>query len=140
MIETTYLKHCLLVLEAAYIKLKNCNPQEIEYDIYRLAVVKEFEIVLEQAGKLLKKCMKPYFHSPKAVNQLTFKDIFREAGKFGILEIDELQRWLDYRDSRNETSHEYGESLANQTLELIEQFLIDSKNLVDKLERFNKHH
>jgi hypothetical protein len=44
--------------------------------MYRSAYIKEFEIILEQAGKLLRKCLKPWFHSPKAVDALVFKDLF----------------------------------------------------------------
>ena len=41
---------------------------------------------------------------------------------------------MEYRDNRNATSHDYGESLANETLILIEQFIIDSKNLAKVIE------
>ena len=135
MIEIDYLNRCIETLEIAYTRLQNCHSKEIEYTIYRSAVVKEFEVILEQSGKLLKKCLKPYFHSSKAVDQLVFKDIFREAGRFGFLEIEEVQRWLEYRDSRNETSHEYGENLADQTLTLIESFIFDAKHLIHRIKQ-----
>jgi len=136
-IDTTYLKRCILALDKAYEKLQNYKIDDIEYDIYRSAIIKEFEIILEQSGKLLKKAIKPYFHSPKAVDRLYFKDIFRQAGLYDILNIDEVQRWLEYRDNRNSTSHDYGVDLANKTLVLIEQFIIDSTNLAKKLENVN---
>ncbi len=44
--------------------------------MYRSACIKEFEIILEQAGKLMRKVLKPYFHSAKAVDKLIFKDNF----------------------------------------------------------------
>jgi nucleotidyltransferase substrate binding protein (TIGR01987 family) len=134
-IDTSYLSRCILALDMAYIKLQEYSQDDIEYDIYRSAVIKEFEIILEQSGKLLKKALKPFFHTSKEVDKLFFKDIFRQAGLHGLLEVDEVQRWLEYRDNRNSTSHDYGEDLANKTLVLMRQFIIDSKNLVDKIEK-----
>jgi nucleotidyltransferase substrate binding protein (TIGR01987 family) len=134
-IDTDYLKKCILALDRAYQSLQQFTTDTIEYEIYRSAVIKEFEIILEQSGKLLKKKLKPYFHSPKAVDQLVFKDIFREAGRHGLLELEEVARWLEYRDNRNSTSHDYGEALANNTLVLIKQFIHDADNLAKVIEK-----
>ena len=133
-IDTTYLKRCNLALENAYGRLKRYKIEDIEYDIYRSAVIKEFEIILEQSGKLLKKVLRPYFHSNRAVDKLVFKDIFRQAGLHGLISIDEVERWLEYRDNRNSTSHNYGAFLAEETLVLIEKFIIDVDNLIEVID------
>ncbi len=99
--------------------------------MYRSACIKEFEIILEQTGKLLKKYLKPYFHSSKVVDRLYFKDIFRHACKHGMISIEETERWLQYRDNRNNTAHDYGVSFAEETLILLPQFVIDAKNIVN---------
>ena len=130
-LDTTYIKKCNDALERAYNFLSKYNEEDIEYEIYRSAVIKEFEIILEQSGKLLKKVLRPYMHTNKAVDKLVFKDIFRQANLHGILEIDEVGRWLEYRDNRNATSHDYGEELANETLVLIEQFIVDTNRLIE---------
>jgi nucleotidyltransferase substrate binding protein (TIGR01987 family) len=130
-LDTSYVERCILALDRAYNTIGNYSEDDLEYDIYRSAIIKEFEIVLEQSGKLLKKRLKPYFHSSKAVDRLYFKDIFREAGLHQLLNIEEVQRWLEYRDNRNSTSHDYGELLANETLVIIGQFIIDAKRLVE---------
>lgn len=137
-IDTTFLLRCIKALDRANILLEKYDVEDIEYDIYRSAVIKEFEIILEQSGKLLKKILKPYFHTSKAVDKLYFKDIFREAGNHGLLEIEEVQRWCEYRDNRNSTSHDYGEQLANNTLVLIKQFIVDAKKLAEIVSR-NDH-
>lgn len=130
-IDTIYLKKCNLALQRAYKYLNKCNEEDIEYEIYRSAVIKEFEIILEQSGKLLKKVLRAYFHSNKAVDKLVFKDIFREAGIHSLLTINEVERWLKYRDNRNTTAHDYGVYLANETLVLIEQFVKDVDRLIE---------
>jgi len=47
-IDTTFLNRCILALEKAYITLEKYDTEDIEYDIYRSAIIKEFEIILEQ--------------------------------------------------------------------------------------------
>jgi len=134
-IDTSYLRRCILALDTAYDKLQVYHVQDIEFDIYRSAVIKEFEIILEQSGKLLKKVLKPYFHTSKEVDRLFFKDIFREAGLHGLLSIYEVERWLEYRDNRNATSHDYGVELATKTLILMEQFIIDAQGLAEVIDK-----
>lgn len=140
-IDTTYLKRCISALEKAHESIQKYSQDDLEYDIFRSAVIKEFEIILEQSGKLLKKVLKPFFHSSRAVDSLYFKDIFRQAGLHGLLDTEEVERWLEYRDNRNTTVHDYGEGLAFETLKLIPQFIKDAKNLtkvIDELESKNK--
>lgn len=128
-LNTDYFSRCIATLNRAFEGLQQ-QPQESEmYDIYRAACVKEFEIILEQAGKLLKKCLKPYFSSSRQVDQLMFKDIFRQAAKHGLITLDEAERWLVYRDNRNDTAHDYGEGFANQTLLLLPQFIQDARRI-----------
>ena len=133
-IDTSYLKKCNLALERAYSYLKKHQEDDIEYEMYRSAVIKEFEIILEQSGKLLKKVLRAYLHTNKAVDKLVFKDIFRQAGLHSLLTIDEVERWLEYRDNRNSTAHDYGVSLANETLVLIESFMIDVDRLIEVID------
>lgn len=124
-----YFVRCIATLNRAFDGL-NQQPQDSDmYDIYRAACVKEFEIILEQTGKLLKKCLKPYFASSKQVDQLLFKDIFRQAAKHGLISLDEAERWLIYRDNRNDTAHDYGEGFANETLRLLPQFIQDARRI-----------
>jgi hypothetical protein len=40
-----------------------------------------------------------------------------------------------YQDNRNYTSHDYGVELANETLVLIAQFIIDAQNLLKVIEK-----
>ncbi|TAH27768.1 MAG: nucleotidyltransferase, partial [Cytophagales bacterium] len=88
------------------------NEDEIDYDMYRSACVKEYEIIIEQCGKLLRKCLKPYYHSSKAVDQLYFKEIFKQCVLRSIITLELCERFLEYRDNRNNTAHDYGVSFA----------------------------
>ncbi|OIP84861.1 MAG: nucleotidyltransferase [Porphyromonadaceae bacterium CG2_30_38_12] len=128
--ETTYLERCVSTLEKAYSLLGTVRPEDIEYDMYRSACVKEFEIILEQCGKLLKKVLKPYFASSKAVDMLIFKDVFRHAALHSIINTESCERWMQYRDNRNSTAHDYGVGFAQDTLILLPQFIVDAKYII----------
>ncbi|MCY4644943.1 MAG: nucleotidyltransferase substrate binding protein [Bacteriovoracales bacterium] len=133
-LDTTFLKRCIESLEGSFTRLGQAKKDDILYDIFRAATIKEFEIILEQSGKLLRKCLGPYFHSPKEVAQMTFKDVFRHSGRHGLISLKEVERWLEYRDNRNLTSHDYGFKLAEQTLRLIPSFIKDAQRLVSVIE------
>lgn len=136
-IDTLYLKRCTSTLEKAYSLLQKAEKETIDYDMYRSACIKEFEIIIEQCGKLLKKILKPYFHSSKAVDGLVFKDIFRNAAMHTIIDADTCERWLIYRDNRNSTAHDYGLGFAEETLQLLPQFIIDVQSLTSAIDKLN---
>lgn len=134
-LNTDYFARCIVTLSQAFDNLNQQPQDSIAYDIFRAACVKEFEIILEQTGKLLKKSLKPYFASSKQVDQLMFKDIFRLAAKHGLITLEEAERWLIYRDNRNDTAHDYGEGFANQTLALLPQFIRDARRVNEVIQQ-----
>jgi len=136
-IETEYYNRCIRTLEKAHALLLNANPEQIDYDMYRSACVKEFEIILEQSGKLLRKALKPYFHSSVAVDKLFFKDVFRQAVLRSIIDTDLCERFLEYRDNRNNTAHDYGVNFAEETLKLLPGFIADANQLSEAINKQN---
>ncbi len=128
-INTDFLVRCVNTLEAAFDHLQTVEPSDSVYEIYRAASVKEFELVLEQSGSLLKKRLRPYFASNRQVDRLTFKSAFRHAARHGLISVAACERWLEYRDARNDTAHQYGEGFAEITLKLLPQFIIDAREL-----------
>lgn len=131
---TEYLEKCIETLKKSYACIKTVEEGSIDYEMYRNSLVKSLEMTLEQSGKLLRKKLIPYFASKKAVDMLTFKDLFRNAFKFSLLNEEEVNRWLKYRDNRNNTTHDYGKAFAEETLFLIDDFLKDActlKEIID---------
>jgi nucleotidyltransferase substrate binding protein (TIGR01987 family) len=129
MLELDFYEKCITTLDRAFKKMTSNEVRDIDYEIYRSAWIKEFEILMEQSGKLLRKVLGQYEHSKKAVDSLTYKDIFRKSVLRGLISVEESDRWMDYRDNRNNTAHDYGENFAEETLKILEQFLIDCKSL-----------
>lgn len=136
-IDTRYLERCIATLNKAYSLLMNADPEHIDYEMYRSACIKEFELILEQSGKLLRKVLKPYFHTDRTVDQLTFKDVFRHAVLRSLMDTDTCERWLEYRDNRNTTAHDFGASFADETLLLLPQFIEDATELVAIIQQKN---
>ncbi|MDR1479892.1 MAG: nucleotidyltransferase substrate binding protein [Planctomycetaceae bacterium] len=130
-IDTTYFSRCIAALDKALELLHESDASDIVYDMYRSACIKEFEIILEQSGKLLRKILKPYFYSSIAADKLIFKDVFRHAVLHDIITTEECERWLQYRNSRNSTTHDYGVAFAENTLTLLPQFILDARRLCE---------
>ena len=133
-ISTVYLERCIKTLEQAYGLLSAAEDGSIEYEMYRNALVKGFEMTIEQSGKLLRKKLAPYFSSKRELDQVTYKDLYRYALKHGLLESEAVERWFAYRDNRNSTAHDYGQKFAEETLWLVESFIHDAwalKEMID---------
>lgn len=128
-INSDFLSRCIETLKRSYEAFCNSKKDSIDYEMYRNSIVKSFEITLEQSGKLLKKKITPYFATKKAVDALSFKDLFRAAHKHGLLTEEEVLRWFAYRDNRNDTAHDYGQKFAEQTVSLISDFIKNTKRI-----------
>ena len=132
-INTDFLTRCIDTLESASDELQPRGPDDAFYDIFPAAAVKEFEIILEQCGSLLKKRLRPYLSSNRQADRLTFKDAFRYAAKHDLISVEASERWFLYRDNRNYTAHNYGEGFAETTLKLLPEFVGDAKQLASVL-------
>jgi nucleotidyltransferase substrate binding protein (TIGR01987 family) len=128
-LRTEHLARCLQTLEKSLEQLKRAPADSIDYEIYRNAVVKGFELTLETAGKLLRKALKTYTGNPRAVDELSYKDVLRHANKHGLLDAAAVEHWFAYRDNRNSTAHDYGKGFAEETLALMPDFLGDAGRL-----------
>ena len=127
------LGRCIQTLDHSLQHLEQSEPGSDDFEVYRNAVIKGFELTLETSGKLLRKVLKDFVANPKTVNDLVFKDLFRMAARHNLLTLQEVERWFAYRDSRNETAHDYGVEFAEKVLKLIKAFLIDARRLHENL-------
>ena len=134
-IDTGFLRRCIGTLERAIGEIgRHREEDDFLYDIYRAACVKEFELILAQSGKFLRKRLADFFASNRQADRLAFRDLFRHAARHGVIEADAAERWLVYRDNRNETANDYGEGFAEATLKLLPSFIADAKALADAIE------
>jgi len=131
---TSHLSRCIRTLEFSLAMLEKAEPNSIDYEVYRNAVIKGYELALETSGKLLRKALKQYEGTPRSVDEMVFKEVFRQAAKHGLLpDENAVERWFSYRDNRNNTAHDYGISFARDTLSLMPAFLKDVHALEKRL-------
>ena len=128
-INTDFLVRRIDILESAVDHLRQLEPSDALYDPCRAVAVEQLETVLEQSGSLLKKRLKPYFASNRQADRVTFKNAFRHAAKHDLISVAACERWLAYRDNRNDTAHDYGEEFAETTLKLLPSCIDDARDL-----------
>ena len=112
-INTEYLERCIMRLELALEHLGQHESGEFIYEVFRSACVKEFELIVEQCGSLLRRRLRPFFSSNRRADNLTYKDIFRYAAKHGLISIEQCERWFSYRDHRDLNGEQYMMTLRN---------------------------
>ena len=132
-LNTDHYARCIRTLETSITLLNGADPESIDYEIFRNAVVKGFELTLETAGKLLRKALKVYTGNPREVDSLTYKDVLRHAAKHDLMSTEAVERWFSYRDNRNNTAHDYGIGFAEDTLALLPGFIADARALESTL-------
>ena len=128
-IQTEHLARCIQTLEGSLLRLLAADTGSIEYEIYRNAVIKGFELTLETTEKLLRRALKAYGGGSRSIDDLTYKEVFRQGAKHGLLDVEAVTRWFEYRDNRNATAHDYGEQFAEHTPTLLPAFIADARLL-----------
>ncbi len=130
-----HLRRCMQTLDSSLTLYRKAEPDSIDQEVFRNAIVKSYELTQETAFKLLKKALKAYGHIGKKLEATPVKDILRLAAVHDLMTLEEVERWFRYRDNRNNTAHDYGAQFADQTLVLIPDFLQDIATLANVLER-----
>jgi nucleotidyltransferase substrate binding protein (TIGR01987 family) len=98
-------------------------------DLNRDATIQRFEYTFELSWKLLKR----YLEIETGAMEFNLKNLFREAGKQGL--IDQVEDWFSFLEARNLTSHTYNEKVAGETYRVAGQFLKAATELSKNLEK-----
>lgn len=102
------------------------NPSKLERD----GTIQRFEYCYELIWKLARRVLKQ-----NEIDADVPKSIFRELGRLGW--INNVEDWMSFQKSRNETSHEYGEKLAQKSYQLAQYFLPLAQQVLKVLESKN---
>lgn len=94
------------------------QPSDLERD----GTIQRFEYCYEIAWKLAQRVLKE-----NGVIAEYPKSVFRELGRLGW--IQNVEEWIEFQQSRNETSHEYGVKYAVASYKLAQTFLPLAINL-----------
>ena len=128
-LNTDYLDQSIATLEGAIVLLRQQEPGTVAYNIYRSACVKEFELIEEQSISLLRKRLRPYFASNRAVEELIVVNVFRHAVRRSLISDGQCERWFLYRQCRNNSAHNYNQHYADDVLAILPAFIDDAKTL-----------
>ncbi|MBI5244978.1 MAG: nucleotidyltransferase substrate binding protein [Elusimicrobia bacterium] len=102
----------------------------------RDAVIQRFEYSYELCWKMLKRRLEAEHPSPAEVDSLSFHDLLREAAERGL--IDDVESWMDFRESRNITSHTYDRKKAEAVHKSALEFAPKARSLLCRLHERNK--
>lgn len=98
----------------------------------RDACIQRFEYTYELAFKMLKLQLEQELPSSEELDHLPFKEIIRVGAERGL--VADPQRWFDYRDKRNITSHHtYDEAKAREVYAVLADFAADATALLASL-------
>jgi nucleotidyltransferase substrate binding protein (TIGR01987 family) len=97
----------------------------------RDACIQRFEYTYELAFKMLKRQLEQELPSREELDQLPFKEVIRVGAERGLIVVPE--RWFDYRDKRNVTSHTYDEEKARAVFSVLAEFAADAAELLARL-------
>ena len=99
----------------------------------RDACIQRFEYTYELAFKMLKRQLEEELPSREELDQIPFKELIRIGAERGLITVPE--RWFDYRDKRNITSHTYDEEKAREVFAVLSDFATDAADLLSRLQR-----
>ena len=125
------LKKALLSLDKAIGRAKKEKADEELRD----AVIQRFEYTFELCWKMLKRQLEQEVPTPAEVDHYSYRELLREAAERGL--INDVQKWMVYRECRNLTSHSYDERKASQVFTEILNFYPDANSLLLTLEKRN---
>ncbi len=100
--------------------------------ITRDSMIQRFEYTYSLALKMLKRYFSVSAFVGDNIEGMTFNEMIRNANKMGILRSN-LEKWDDYRQKRNKTSHTYDEQTAIEVVSVIEDFKAEAEFLLGKL-------
>lgn len=138
MLELEALENSILALENSievYKRIVNDNKNDKKLiDALRSGVIQNFEVAFEQSWKFIVRWLNENI-SYGIAQGITKKELFRLAGEH--LLIDDVSKWIYFKDLRNQTSHIYSKTTANEVLKSALQFLPYVKYLIKRLKEHN---
>lgn len=128
MIDLTSFENALKTLDEILIRY----DKESHDNAIRDAVIQRFEYTYSLSIKMLTRFLQN--QATDLPDSLTFNETIRKANQMGLL-LSDLEKWTDYRQKRNMTSHTYEETIANAVVCVVKDFREDAKFLLTALKK-----
>jgi len=103
-------------------------------DAIRAGVIQNFEFTYELCWKFMRRWLDVNLGSTYVVG-VTRRQLFRLSAEHKL--IGDVDKWMEYHEARNETSHTYDENTAEDVFETAREFIADAETLLKALEDRN---
>jgi nucleotidyltransferase substrate binding protein (TIGR01987 family) len=100
----------------------------------RAGVVQNFEVAYEQCWKMMKRWLEANV-SPDDVDGVTRRQLFRLCHENRL--IDDVDVWMGFHRSRNETSHTYNSETAGDVFTMAKTFLPSAQDVLARIAERN---
>lgn len=100
----------------------------------RDAVIQRFEYTYSLSVKMIKRYFNLSLAENEEVDAMDFNQTIRQANQMGLL-LSNLEKWTEYRQKRNLTSHTYDEKKALEVVAVVKDFEKDAKFLFNELKK-----
>lgn len=135
MITTMPLTHVLQSLNKALERSAQV-PTDLEV---RDACIQRFEYTYELCIKIMKRYIEQEMPLSANIDTLNYRDLLRIAFESGL--IAQVDKWFQYREARNQTSHAYDENKAHAVYQVLPEFAGQAQYLLNQLEQYlGQHH
>lgn len=131
MLEMQPLKNAVNRLERALLEYE-ANPSEFTKD----SCIKRFEFTYASSLDMIRDYVEELSTTSDHIDSSTFKLLFQEALEQGI--VSDVNKWVQYREYRNKTSHTYDEKTAEDVFSAIPDFLEEVRFVVKRLSELSK--
>jgi len=100
-------------------------------DVVKAGVIQNFEFTYELCWKFMKRWLKENL-GRSYVDGIPRRELFRLSFESKL--ISDVDKWMQYHDARNETSHTYDQDTADEIFKISKTFLSAGQNLLENLE------
>jgi nucleotidyltransferase substrate binding protein (TIGR01987 family) len=120
-------ERALATLHEALQELSKVSKQTqlAQYRMIRDALVQRFEFSIELAWKTSAKVL--------GSSSTAAKPVIREMAQNSL--ISDVQKWFDFIEGRNKTSHAYDEDIAEQIVRIAQNFYPEAILLLERLKK-----
>ena len=106
-------------LNVACLPEKMAGLDDAQKDAIRAGAIQNFEFTYELCWKFMQRWLGNILGSSHVAG-ISRRELFRLAAERGL--IDDVDRWMEYHDARNETSHIYNEDVAEDVFAAAKKF------------------
>lgn len=137
-LELTALIRSVVALENAISvwrqKQEESGVSDMELEVIRAGVIQSFDFTYEMCWKFMKRWLEENCGASE-VDGVPRRELFRLAAE--NLLLTDVDRWMDYHQARNRTSHIYDPAVAGAVLDVALAFLPDAQDALQRLEARN---